>query len=500
MARGVVAAGHPLTAGAAAGVLAEGGTAFDAVVAGAWMACVAEPVLASLGGGGFLLARTPAGVVRVYDFFTQVPARVDPQARYPIQADFGAAAQEFHIGLGSVAVPGVVAGLFRVHGELGRLPMERLLAPAIERAREGFELNDFQGQLFGVVRAIYTATAGALAVFGRGDGGLVRAGDRLRQPDLAATLALLAGEGADAFYRGPLAEAIAGLCGEASVGREDLAGYRVVIREPLAYGFRGARVYANPPPAGGGVLVRLVLDLLAGEPAAPQPCERARRLVRSLAAMESAREACLDERGRLQTDCLAPGRWRGALARFPARGGTTHISVADGEGGLAALSLTNGEGCGHVVPGTGIMLNNMLGEADVHPRGFDRLRPGERPGSMMAPTLACRPDGSWLATGSGGSARIRSAIAQVLVHMIEGGLDPEQAVAMPRLHLEDGCLQVEGGHPCGPELAEAFPGARLWRDRSLYFGGAHTISVDWAKPHFAGAGDPRRRGASRLVA
>jgi len=502
--RGVVAAGHPVTAGAAAEALAAGGNAFDGVVAAAWTACVAEPVLASLGGGGFLTARRADGQVVVYDFFVAAPRRADPRRRHPIRADFGGAAQEFHIGLGSVAVPGVVAGLFRIQRELGRLPMARLLAPARRAAEEGFVLNEFQGRLFQVVRAIYTATPEARSVFGRGDGTLVGAGDRLRQPALAGVLERLAREGPACFYRGALAEAIAALCRDSGVDRRDLAAYRVIRRAPLAYGFRGARVYSNPPPASGGLLVRLVLEILQSAPAAVEPEAAARRLAAALSCMEQAREDCLDPRGRLAPDCLGARRWlecwraRGG-GPPPATRGTTHISVADGEGGLAALSLSNGEGCGHLVPGTGIMLNNMLGEADVHPGGFDRLDPGERPGSMMAPTLARTPDGAWLATGSGGSARIRSAVAQVLVHMIEGGLAPAEAVARPRLHVEGGRLQIEGGHPQAGALGACYPGARLWAGRNLYFGGAHSLRVHWGRGTCAGAGDPRRAGASRRV-
>ena len=157
MERGLVSAGHLETARAAQVILEAGGNAFDAAVGAAFAACAAEPVFTSLGGGGFLLAR-PAGRPEIlYDFFVQTPRRRRPASEiefYPIHADFGPTTQEFHVGLGSVATPGMIAGLFAIHGELGSLPIAEVVAPALRMAREGILVTDFQEYLFQVVRPI----------------------------------------------------------------------------------------------------------------------------------------------------------------------------------------------------------------------------------------------------------------------------------------------------------------------------------------------------------
>ncbi len=175
--------------------------------------------------------------------------------------------------------------------------------------------------------------------------------------------------------------------------------------------------------------------------------------------------------------------------------GTTHISVADAEGNIASLTASNGEGCSYVLPGTGIMLNNMLGEEDLNPGGFNRWKKGARLASMMSPAVVEQADGTRFALGSGGSNRIRSAITQVLVNLLDFDMTPEQAVAAPRIHLEGDMLSLEPGfsEDPWPRFESAAPKTHLWPEKNLFFGGVHTVSV---KPGgiFDGAGDPRRGG------
>jgi gamma-glutamyltranspeptidase/glutathione hydrolase len=180
--------------------------------------------------------------------------------------------------------------------------------------------------------------------------------------------------------------------------------------------------------------------------------------------------------------------------RIRSRRGTTHISVIDGEDNVASLSLSNGEGSGYVIPDTGIVLNNMLGEEDLNPAGFHCWPEGERMTSMMAPTIGLFPDGRQIATGSGGSNRLRTAILQVLMNLIDFNMDVEQAVNAPRIHYEDGLLSIEGGFDekrIGAML-EAYPDHQVWEERNLFFGGVHTV-ISGGKG-FGGAGDPRRSG------
>jgi gamma-glutamyltranspeptidase/glutathione hydrolase len=208
---GAVAAGHPATAEAAAWALEEGGNAFDAAMAGLCAACVAEPVLTSLGGGGFLLAHQGGGRNTLYDFFVQTPLRkraVSDLDFYPITADFGTAQQEFHIGMGSVAAPGTIKGLFRIHDELGSLPMREIVKPAVDFARDGIVLNRLQAYIFSIVAPIYLSTRGARQTYSSHQvaGSLPVEGENFRQPELADALELLAIEGEQLFYQGEMGQ------------------------------------------------------------------------------------------------------------------------------------------------------------------------------------------------------------------------------------------------------------------------------------------------------
>ena len=515
-AAGAVAAGHPATAEAATAILEAGGNAFDAVIAGQFAACVAEPVLCSLGGGGFLLTRKGQGPVEALDFFVQTPLRKRSPEEIeflPIVADFGDAQQEFHIGLGSVATPGMVAGLFAAHRRYASLPMPVLLEPAVRLAREGVAVNALQAYAFRIVRAIYAHTQESRQVYASPTrpGSLVVEGDLLRQTRLADSLERLAAEGESWFYQGEFANLVADLCRRDGglLGLEDLRQYQAEFREPVALGYRGNRIWINPPPSSGGLLLGFALMLLESLEPPSGPFGSAGHLERL------ARVMALTDRARLevQPDGDAPVDARrlldpGLLARYledvaglgAAMRGTTHLSVMDAAGNVAGLTASNGEGCGVLIPDTGIMLNNMLGEQDLNPRGFFRWHEDQRLTSMMAPTLLARPDGSEVVLGSGGSNRIRTAILQVLVNLLDFGMPLERAVEASRIHLEGGLLSVEAGFGAevdlGPLLAE-HPNHRIWGERSLFFGGVHAVGLD--DTGFSGAGDVRRGGVVRLA-
>lgn len=512
--RGVVAAGHPLTAEAARIILEAGGNAFDAIVAAAWAACVAEPVLTSPGGGGFMLGRVAGagvGSAVLMDFFTQTPLQPRPPDGldfFPIQADFGPTTQEFHIGLGSVATPGMVAGLFRIQRELGRLPMTRLVEPAVSWAREGCELNALQAYIFEVVRPIYEYSAESRAAFRspRGDG-LLQAGERFSLPALADTLEVLAIEGAGLFYRGELAAMLAQQSrdGGGHLSRADLEGYQVALRTPLISRHGDARLLLNPPPSSGGPLIALSLALwqrhVDGHPDWGSSAAMV-ALAEVMQLTNDVREQLYDPQlhapdiaTQLLSEPVISAALRSLRGESPHTRGTSHISVMDGDGNVAALTSSNGEGCGSMLPGTGIMLNNMLGEEDLNPDGFHRWRPDRRLSSMMAPTLVEHRDYT-IATGSGGSNRIRSAILQVLIKLIEHGWEVEQAVNSPRIHLQGSHLSVEPGFD--PKVLQAleqrWPGVQQWQQHNLFFGGAHTLMHHHRDDRFSGAGDRRRGG------
>lgn len=515
--RGAVAAGHPRTVAAAQAALEAGGNAFDAIVAGAFTACVAEPVLASLGGGAFLVARPASGPARVYDFFVQTPLVRRPTAELEFErvtVPFGAASQDFHVGFGSVATPGMVRGLLRAHRDLGRMPLREVVEPAIRAARDGLEVNRFQGHLLAITAPIYLRAGEARATYEsrREPGTVVQVGEVLAQPALGNTIEQLAREGDDAFYRGELAALLAreSQANGGHIGLGDLASYEVVVREPLALRYRDASLLLNPPPSSGGALVGIGLRLL-------EPFE--------LRALGARTARCLELLARTMEQ-TALGRARslvgheqepGIAARFlaePSLGplraaleqgfhqsrGTTHLSVIDADGNAAAMTTSNGEGSGRLVPGAGVMLNNMLGEDDLNPLGFHQWPTGARISSMMAPTIAER-GGELLATGSGGSKRIRSCVLQILVSLLDLGLPLGDAVDGPRIHWDDDLLAVEGGLPDAvvAELAKRVGPVQQWEGRDLYFGGAHTVRFDQGSGQFDAAGDGRRGGAAAIV-
>jgi gamma-glutamyltranspeptidase/glutathione hydrolase len=503
--RAVVAAGHELTVSAAAEILEDGGNAFDAALAGVFVAFVAEAVFASPGGGGFLVAREGERDAAVlFDFFTETPRKRREQDQvefFPIHADFGPAKQEFHIGLGSSATPGVVPGLFAVHEALCKLPMKRLVEPAVRAARRGFPLSDFQAYLFTVIAPILTASPGVAQIFAPG-GKLMQAGETFRNEELAETLQWLAEDGARLFIDGDVGKAIVGqslaLGGHLTYG--DLKHYHVALREPLYWMHAGAKVALNPPPAASGALIAFGLAYLEALAASG----RALDAFALRSAMQASNEARATH-GEGLAEKLAGGvlarELREAQRHPAAYRGTTHVSVIDAEGNAASVSLSNGEGNGYIVGNFGFMLNNMLGEEDLAADGLHAWRQGTRMSSMMAPTIILQPDGTVTALGTGGSNRIRTAILQVAVNLLDHGMSLDDAVEAPRLHVErDGTISFEPGLPeaAQAEFLALGERAHAWPERNLFFGGVHAARRN-GKVGVEGAGDPRRRGQSRVV-
>ncbi len=478
--RPAAASGHPLVSRAACGIMAAGGNAFDGAVAAGFVSTIAEPALTSLGGGGFLLARTADGAETVFDFFSNTPGKglggqLSKPHFFPVTVDFAGTRQDFNIGLGSVAVPGTLKGLLHVHRRLGRLDLARVLTPAITAAEQGLKINNQQAYFFRLLEPILTMSAAGQRIFAPG-GRLLRAGETYRNPDLAAFLKNLVENPGDDFYSGPTATAVAADMrgGNGILTAEDLASFEVIERRPLTFSYRDMKVISNPPPSLGGIMIRATMqgledtDFSAATFGVP---EHILPLARALHRTEEDRAAIMTAAGQVCTR------------------GTTHLSVRDSDGNAAAMTSSNGEGSGYIVPGCGIMLNNMMGEEDLHPGGFHAAAPGEKIGSMMSPSLVSDSDNGGIIIGSGGSMRIRSAIPQVLLNMIDLLIEPEKAVKLPRIHWDGDCMQVEPGLPPNTiaVLKKKFP-VNLWQEKNVYFGGVHTVAGN------RGGGDPRRNG------
>ena len=500
--RSVVATGHEAVSGAAEIILKEGGNAFDAVVAAGFAGAVAEQTLTSLGGGGFLLARTAEAHEIFLDFFVDTPGLglEDQQAEphfFPVGIDFGGSVQEFNIGLGSVAVPGTLKGFLHVHDRLGRMDLSQVLEPAVELAR-GHKLNAFQAGFIHMLHPIMTMTRTGRHLY-EPDGFALNEGDTLVFPEFVEFLHQLVEDKGESFYSGDIARIIDQEMrdGGGLLTFEDLSSYQVIERKPLRAKYRDYTMLTGPPPSLGGSLIALSLALLEKM----EPLDQwgsPEHLLRTLGMMQEVER--LRDRGISTPEALEDFVNGDAITssvhtiRMFSRG-TTHVSIADSEGNIASMTCSNGEGSGYFVPGTNIMLNNMMGEDDLHPDGFHSSPPGERIGSMMSPSALVRDNEVKLVFGSGGSKRIRPALTQVLTQLVDFKRDLTEAVHAPRMHWDGEVLQMEPGFDdrAVAALAERVE-INVWDDISVYFGGVHSVI-----PGGVGAGDPRRGGSVSVV-
>jgi len=500
-------------------VLAEGGNAVDACIAAGFTSWVTESPLTGPGSGGFMLVhRAGSTAPRVLDFFVTAPGKDHPAqaaAMEAVSVEFTSeSSQVFRVGAASCAVPGSVAGLAEVHRTHGTRPWETLVEPAVALARGGVKLTRPQAHLHAILDLILRRTEEGRAIYGR-DGRLA-AGEPVVMKDLALTLEAIAERGASAFYEGAIAQAMAAHVNEqgGTLTTRDLADYRPVWRRPVRAVFQEHEFVANPPPSSGGVLVGYALRLLdrVGVGGPPGSADATAALVEVMREQSRARDGRFGRelhRGGLAKRLLADETIREAAARVRRRErglaeasgspGTTHISVVDGDGNAASLTASTGSGSGVIVPGTGVHLNNMLGEFDLHVSD-GAIRPGRRLNSMMAPSVVLRGREPRLVLGSAGSLRLRGAILQIVVNVVAHGMSVDDAVAAPRIHLEEPSVHCEGGADAAELDRLSGWGYEVvrWRRRNLYFGGAAGVEL---RPdgRLAAAGDPRRGGHGIVV-
>jgi gamma-glutamyltranspeptidase/glutathione hydrolase len=362
-------------------------------------------------------------------------------------------------------------------------------------AREGLTINAKQAYFLNLLTPIMTLTAAGRHLF-EPAGHYLHEGALFANSELADFLETLPYDGEQAFYQGDLALQIACAMreGDGLLTISDLAAYRVIEREPLVLNYRGYRLLTNPPPSFGGALMGLSLRLLAGCQVSELSFGSAAHLALLTAAMQEVERRRIE--GYVNLADMGDVEIDESLKRIRvASGGTTHISVCDQQGNAASMTTSNGEGSGCFAANTGIMLNNMMGEDDLHPDGFHVSPPGVRVTSMMSPSLLLADDHLQLVLGSGGSKRIRSALLQVISNVVDFGLDLRAAVEQPRVHWDGQCLQVEPGfdEAALTALGQRWPLNR-WAVRDLYFGGVHAVT-----PSGEGAGDPRRGGCALTV-
>jgi gamma-glutamyltranspeptidase/glutathione hydrolase len=528
-ATGTIAGGSELTVEAGAEVLRAGGNATDAAVAAVLAAFHVEPLLASAAGGGVALVGSVGDGFDVLNFVPSMPglssetlSQLDFRS---VWIDFGVTEQEFHIGRGAAAVPGGIVGLFETHRRGGRLPLQDVVAPAVRFCREGFVANTACESFISMLEPIWRSSPGATGLYVRANGDRAVAGDRLMNPEFADTLMRLAREGVEPFVRGDIAERTVTAFGPKVGGlitAEDLRAFTPIVQRPLEVAAFGGTVLTPPPPSTGGTLIGLALGVASihrGERAAPTFSSLARvkeavdlQLLSTALRHETVEQEEFDEaqaRAVIDPFFLAEHASRlgsigpGGNALRSGPGNTTHVSVIDGEGGAASITVSNGEGCGYLIPGTGMHMNNFLGEDDINPSGFHQLPAGSRMATMMSPTIFVRDGHPVLALGSGGSNRLRTAILQVAMNVLDQDMALGEAVDASRIHAEPDrffaeVVESEALADAFRVISEPFEERELFPGRSLYFGGVH--AVGWrADGRLVGYGDPRRGGASRTV-
>jgi gamma-glutamyltranspeptidase/glutathione hydrolase len=458
-----VAAGHPATTEVGLRILAAGGSAADAGVAAMLASCVAESVLTGIAGGGFATYYEAAtGTTTCLDFFCAVPGLDATRAAAPMEpiaVSFGGVPQRYEIGASSVGVPGVPAGGGAIHRRWGRLPWQRVVAPALSLARSGTLLPQPHAATLASLAPAMLPGFGAQVYAPTGR--LLTGGDLLYHPGLDRALGVLADEGPAAFYTGRVARQMVSTiaAGGGVLTSTDLSVYRVLAQPVASAPLAGLTVNARPDLNDFIVTLGSLTDLSTlSRPA------RAVALAHALRSYGTQRV-----------------------------GDTTNISVVDPDGNACVITLTLGIGSGVWLDGLGIHLNSMLGEGELIRPG---TRPGDRMASCMCPTVVTAPDGPLLlAIGSAGATRIRTALLHALVNTLVDGADTFQAIHRPRFHVVSDLVHAEPGYPDDEleALQEAGYKIQRWDRLDHYFGGVSAVGVAGA------AGDPRRGGIGRLL-
>ncbi len=480
MNKGTIAAGHHATAQAAADILGIGGNAYDAAIAAFFASFIAEPCMSSAGGGAFANILTQTGESVLLDFFCQTPLHKRPISEIefvPMTVNFGETTEVFHIGMGAIATPGMIAGMYYIHERWGSIPMRELVQPALDLARNGVVMNDFQFFDVSVLEPIMTKEEECRKIF-YPDGQPLPVGQTLKMPAMADYLEHLVKEGKRAFYEGEFAEKTVAACRERGgfLSLQDFKQYEVIARQPLAIPYRGKTILTNPLPSIGGTLLGLLMRGLDSS-FEQQPYQAF-----SPAHVQNL-QALLDDTYRVKRDLdTLAKKW----------GSTSHFNIVDKWGNAINTTMSNGEGCGFMAPDTNIMLNNMLGEASLLPNGFHTWEEDVRLSSMMSPTLVANAKGECeIAIGTGGGSRIPAAIAQVLHYLIDFDMPITEAVHAARMHQEHNELNLEpalvGKHKDYPDL-----NVINWKAPAMFFGGVHTIQKQGAT--YIGAADERREG------
>lgn len=499
-ARVAVATSSTLAADAARETAGRGGNAVDCAIAAALFTMNTQPGVCALAGGAYVTVWAPGGSAVTIDGNVAIPGlgahgRDEPVGAVPVHMEYGGGIETL-VGSGSVAVPGALAALAKASADYGDLEWRELFAPTIRAARDGFPLPrachyylQFSGE------PVFGRSRDGFAALHHADGRLRASGDRVIVPHLADSLLAMAEEGCEIFYTGRLAQAIVEhvRAGDGLLTMTDMREYRAIVRPALTVDLDGWTVAVNPPPAIGGVVLAAMLTAFRGRTEWRE--EAVKTLIGVQRSILGYRRETLD----LSDDIARDAQHllgQVAAGRLPAgtSGSTVHTSAVDESGLGCAITASAGYGSGEMPDGTGLWLNNCLGELELNRRGPSATPAGARLPSNMTPAVARRSQ-SVLAIGSPGADRITTALHQFMVHFIQRGLTLGEAIAQPRLHLEFGQEGMKVAVEPGLDPGNCDLPVTHYPEISMYFGGVAAALFD-GEQGFDVAADPRREGAT----
>lgn len=482
--KNVVSCGHKLSSQAAQKTLKKGGNAFDALVTALFTSSATEPMLTSLAGVGGALLHFPDKETKYVDFIADYPSLGKKVKPTKAVVDFGNETQVFYLGYGSMAAPTVLPGMLHIQKKYGQLELAEVLRPVIPHVR-AHKLNRTQGFVLKLLKPFCVLTEEASEVFAP-RGKLLKEGQIIRNNKLANFIELLAEDekGAMKLYYRKIKETIKGR--KSSFTFNDAKNYKVIERKPISIDYRRHNIVLPPSPAAGGVLIAHILKLLEKKNIGRLGHNSAGHIRILAESMEDTTRQRTPEF--LRSHLSNKNFWKKFLKVKDYVGGTTQVGVIDKEGNAASMTTSNGQGCGVMIKGTGIMLNNFASEPDLV-RFKEIYEPGKRMTTMMSPIIISKNGKLEAVLGSGGSNRIRSAILQATSNLIDFRMPPSKASNASRVHFEENILQLEYGikKKVCDELSKEYK-TNLWSEKNLFFGGVHIATPD------GGAGDKRRDG------
>jgi len=519
---GMTASAQPLASQAGVEILKQGGNAVDALVATAFALGVVEPNASSIGGGGFMtikMANQPQGIT--IDFRETAPAAATAKIYYHGKKKFS---ELTHAGPYSVGVPGVPAGLALALKKYGAFTLAQVLQPAIRYARNGFTVSDKLAGMIVDAYEIISQNPGSAALYLDENGLPLSAGKIIKNPQLAATMEKLAVRGVQCFYKGEIAHAIAKEMEQQKglLTPSDLARYKAIERKPVKGVYRGYEILSTAPPSGGGTHLVELLNILNGY----NLKNLGHNSVPYIHLLAEGLKICLADKAANMADPafysvpvkkLTSIKYAASLRKFinPNRArfdykaqcmlsresnSTTHISVIDKDGNMAALtqSINHWFGSGITVEGTGILLNNHLADFSSKAGLPNSIEPFKRPVSSIAPTLVLKDGKPFMSIGTPGGSRIIGALAQIIVNIIDFHMPIDAAIEAPRVHAFKKTLHLEGRIPedVVKGLEKLGHKVKIHKNFDNYFGGAQGIVIDPKTHQLHGGADSRRDGVA----